>query len=334
VWYEAGRGAAREIYGVDSAQSIFSAMLRRTRIHSPRPGRAVFLILALATAAGFFGCAARAPDPPDAEFLVATADSTFWVRSGATGIHVKAVPMALAHFGGRFHEVFIADVDRSFDDAVFTGERVYVRDIQSNDSTMVYDDTAILTMAAHHARAYPDATPLGPKDDTPQDPAISASGETDVLEVRGSYALLEHRTFYEMPAGDLHDTVHTAVDLRTGAAATPADMARDSAAEDSNVVRSAQRSWARKGYTLYTRGVDDGSVSISLRDGAQRTWPLFTVGAHPRIYWLDNPPIDSATRRALVRAFNSAAAYDETVKYVRYVHPTRHVSKTRAVRHA
>ena len=334
MWRETGGESAREIYGVDGAQSIFSAMLRHARIRSLRPGSALFPILALVLAAGFMGCKAHAPDPPDAEFLVATADSAFWVHSGATGIHVKAVPMTLAHFGGRFHEVFIADVDRSFDDAVFTGERVYVRDLQSNDSTLVYDDTAIVTMAAHHARAYPDATPLGPQDETPQDPSISASGETDVLEVRGPYALLEHRTFYEMPAGDMHDTVHTAVDLRSGAAATPADMQRDSAAEDSNVVRSVPHSWIRKDYALYARGVADGSVSISLRDKSQRSWPLFTVSAHPRIYWLDNPPIDSATRRALVRAFNSAAAYDETVKYVRYVHPARPASRARAVRHA
>ena len=331
---EGRRATDREIYGVRSAQSIFSAMLRRARTRSFRPGPAAFLIVALTMAAGLSACAARAPDPPDAEFLVATADSTFWVHSGANGIHVKAVPMTLAHFGGRFHEVFIADVDRSFDDAVFTGERVYVRDLQSNDSTVVYDDAAIVTMAAHHARAYPDATPLGPDDDTPQDPVISASGETDVLEVRGAYALLEHRTSYEMPAGDLHDTVHTAVDLRTGSAATPAEMARDSAAEDSNVVRSVPHIWARKSYTLYARGVVDGSVSISLRDASQRSWALFTVSAHPRVYWLDSPPIDSAARRALVRAFNSAAAYDETVKYVKYLHPVVHSPKARAVRHA
>jgi hypothetical protein len=283
--------------------------------------------------AGFVACSVRGPNPPDAEFLVATADSTFWVRSDAQGIHVQAVPMTLAQFGGRFHEVFVADVDRSYNDAVFTGERVYVRDLQSNDSTMVYDDTAIVNMAQHHARAHPDATPLGPDDDTPTDPEISASGETDVLEVRGPYALLEHRTAYEMPAGGQHDTVHTAVDLRTGAAATEDAMARDSAADDSNVVRALPRTWARNGYTLYARGLDDGSVSITLRDHSQRSWPLFSVSAHPRVYWLDQPRIGAAARRALIRAFNSAASYDEAVKYVKFVRPSATAS-AHVARHA
>lgn len=283
-----------------------------------------FLALGLSLSAGLAGlsgCFARAVNPPEAEFLVATADSVFWVHSGKWGVHVRAVPMTLAHFDGRFYEVFVADVDRSYDDAIFTGERVYVRDLESGDSTMVYDDTAIITMAKRHARAYPDAALLRPNDDTPTDPEISAAGETDVLEVRGHYALLEHRTDYEMPGGGQHDTVHTAVDLRTGEAATHEAMSRDSVADDSNVVRTVPRSWVRGGYTLNARGVDDGSVSISLRDPAHGTWPLFTVSAHPRVYWLDHPGITAVTRHGLVRAFNAAAAYDDAVKYVKFARP-------------
>lgn len=315
------KGMTDEIYGVRRARSIFSAMLRRARTCSVRPGTVALLASALMTAAALASCFGRAPNPPDAEFLVATADSAFWVHSGSDGIRIKAVPMTLTRFNGHFHEVFIAGLDRSFDDAIFTGERVYVRDLQSNDSTLVYDDTAIVTMAARHTRAYPDATPLGLDDETPSDPKVSASGETDVLEVRGPYALLEHRSAYEMPAGGQHDTVHTAVDLRTGAAATQSAMSHDSVADDSNVVRDAPRSWTRKGYKLNVRTAGEGSVSISLRDDASRSWPLFSVSAHPRLYWLDDPAIDGATRRALIHAFNSAAAYDEAVKYVKYMHP-------------
>jgi hypothetical protein len=309
----------------------------RTRTRSVRPQAAVFAAVAaamVAATAAFTACSSRVPDPPDAEFLVATADSTFWVHSGERGIRIQAVPMTLAHFGGRFHEVFIADVDRSFDDAVFTGERVYVRDLQSGDSSLVYDDTAIVMMAARHARSSPDATPLAGDDDTPTDPEISASGETDVLEVRGAYALLEHRSAYEMPGGAQHDTVRTVVDLRTGAAATANAMARESKAEDSNVVRTLPRSWNRKDYILHARGAADGSVSISLRDRTERSWPLFTVGDHPRVYWLDSPPIDAAARGALVRAFNSAASYDEAVKYARYGHPSAKAARARTMRRA
>ena len=299
------------------------------RIHS----RAIFAIIV--AVAGLAACSRGAPDPPDAEFLVATADSTFWVHSGAHGVRVQAVPMTLTRFRGRFHEVFIADVDRSFDEAIFTGERVYVRDLESNDSTLVYDDTAIVTMAGRYARAHPNASPLGPDDDTPEDPQVSATGETDVLDVRGPYALLEHRSSYEVPAGTQHDTVHAVVDLRTGAAASLAAMTHDSAAADSNVVRTVPRSWDRGNYALYARGSGaDGSVSLSLRDPSLHSWPIVTVSAHPRIYWLDRPAVASSTRRALLRAFNSAAAYDEAVKYVRFVHPAPRPRVLPAVRRA
>ena len=298
--------------------------LRRTSLFASRAGLSAVALVALValTVVGVaLGCERGQSGPPEAEFLVATADSAFWVHAGSQGIRVSAVPMTLTSFNGRFHEVFVADLDRSFDDAVFTGERLYVRDLQSNDSLLVYDDTAIVAIAARHAREYPDATPLRADDDTPQDPRISAFGETDVLEVRGPYALLEHRTTYQMRGGSQHDTVEAAVDLRTGHAATQIAMSRDSARDDSSVARTTPRSWHRKGYTLNIRSSGAGAVSISLRDSQSRSWPILTVSEHPRVYWLDDPPLDSASRRALRRAFNSAAAYDEAVKYVRFLRP-------------
>jgi hypothetical protein len=245
--------------------------------------------------------------------------------------------MTLAHFDGRFHEVYVADVDRSFNDAVFDGERVYVRDLRTGDSTLVYDDTAVVRLAAQHARLHPDAVPLDPDDDSPREPDVTATGETDVLEVRGPYVLLEHRSAFEHPGGGQHDTVRTAVDLRTGRAATMASMAHDAASSDTAVVRVVPASWSRAGYTLIARGdtTPDGSgVSLVLRDRAMRTWPLFTVSAHPRLYWLDTPPVDAATRTALARAFDAAAAYDEAVKYVRFSRPTLQHARSRPQRHA
>jgi hypothetical protein len=288
----------------------------------------------LAAAMTIVSCSRRNPEPPDAEFLVATADSAFWVSSGEHGIRVKAVPMTLALFNGRFHEVFVAQLDRSFDDAIFTGERVYVRDLQSNDSSIVYDDTAIVAIAAQHARMYPDAIPLNPDDATPDDPMIAASGETDILEVRGPYALLEHRVEYEMQGGGQHDTVRTAVDLRTGAAATSATMRRDAASVDSNLVRTVPRRWTRKGYTVSVRSASDGSVLIALGDRSRNIWPLFTVGSAPRVYWLDHPAMSATARRALMRAFNSAASYDEAVKFVKFIWPPAADRHTHPAAHA
>ncbi|MDQ6737886.1 MAG: hypothetical protein M3Z30_09325 [Gemmatimonadota bacterium] len=300
----------------------------RTRLfHAARVGLSASALTLAGTA---LGCDRDSSGPPEAEFLVTTADSTFWVQTGANGIRIRAVPMTLASFDGRFHEVFVADLDRSFDDAVFTGERVYVRDLQSNDSLLVYDDTAIVAMAVRHTTEFPNATPLRADDETPQDPRISAYGETDVLEVRGPYALLEHRTTYQMRGGSQHDTVQAAIDLRTGRAATQLAMSRDSVRDDSSVARTTPRSWIRQGYTLNVRSAGEGSVSISLRDSQSRTWPVLTVSEHPRVYWLDDPPLDSAARRALRRAFNSAAAYDEAVKYVGFLRPPDSPSTGRA----
>ena len=131
--------------------------------------------------------------------------------------------------------------------------------------------------------------------------------------------LLEHRSLFDHAGGEQADTVETAVDLRTGHAASLARLEHDAAARDTSAVHALPRTWTRRGYPLLARGDSaDGSVSLTLRDGASRSWPLFTVAPHPRVYWLDAPPIDDATRRALGRAFNDAAAYDESVKYVRF----------------
>lgn len=277
-------------------------------------------LIATLTAAG---CNSSDAVPPAAEFIVATPDSTYWVVSGRQGIRVRSVPMTITRYGGHFHEVYVADVDRSFNDAVFTGERVYDRDLVSGDSTLVYDDTAIVKLAAHHERIRPGAQPLGADDDTPADPDVTATGETDILEVRGPYALLEHRSSFDHVGGSQHDTVRTAVDLRTGVAASSSALARDAAAlSDSTALHPVPRTWKRGGYTLLARGdTSTGSVSLALHDRAEHSWPLLSVPTSAQIYWLDSPRIDATTRRALAHAFNEAAAYDASVTFVHFVRP-------------
>lgn len=276
----------------------------------------------LASGAIATGCGSAA-SPPAAEFIVATPDSTYWVSSGAQGIHVRAVPMTITQYGGRFHEIYVADVDRSFNDAVFTGERLYTRDLVTGDSTLVYDDTAVVKLAVHHARSHPGSLPLAAEDDAPNEPAVIATGETDIIQVRGPYVLLEHRSNFEHIGGEQHDTVRAVINLRTGLAATRADLAHDARMlADSTTLRPVPHTWKRGGYALLARGNPaSGSVSLSLHDRGDHSWPIISVTSSARLYWLDTPPLDTASLRALAHAFNEAATYDESVSFVRFVRP-------------
>ena len=78
--------------------------------------------------------------PPRTEFLVANADSTFWVTAGARGIRMRGAPIVLAREAGRFHELYVADDDRSFYDAIFVGQRLYRRDLITGDSMQLLSD--------------------------------------------------------------------------------------------------------------------------------------------------------------------------------------------------
>jgi len=222
--------------------------------------------------------------------------------------------MTLAYFDGRFREVYVSDLDRSYNDAVFTGQRVYQRDLETGDSVMVYDDTSIVELAAQHARLRPDARRLAPDEDAPDDPDVTATGETDILGVRGPYVLLEHRSSFQHADAEQDDTVQTAVDLRTGRGVTPGEVDRARGA-DTTVIRTLPAVWHRRGFVLLARGSRADSVSFSMRDDAGRTWPLLTVSEQPRVYWLDATLATRPVRRALTRAFNAAASYDDDVRY-------------------
>src|SRR3954465_15301765 len=90
------------------------------------------------------GCSLPEPVPPPAEFLVSASDATYWVQSGARGFHIRRSPLILARTAGKFYEVYVEEVDRSYADALFTGERVYRRELSSGDSAMIFEDTAVV----------------------------------------------------------------------------------------------------------------------------------------------------------------------------------------------
>jgi hypothetical protein len=74
--------------------------------------------------------------------------------------------------------------------------------------------------------------------------------------------------------------------------------------------------WRHGRYEVVAR--QDSSTNAArllLRDDTSREWPVGTVPVPTtRIYWLDRPAADSVTRRALARAFDESALYDDEVR--------------------
>ena len=116
-------------------------------------------------------CALPPPPPPAAEFLVSAGDQTYWVRSDNSGLRIRGSPLILARTGGRYYEIFVGEIDRSFPKALLSGERVFRRDLATSDSTMIYDDTAVVRLAEQYHRQHPSAQLLGPDDD-PEDQIV------------------------------------------------------------------------------------------------------------------------------------------------------------------
>ena len=58
----------------------------------------------------------------------------------------------LGHYDKRFFELYAAEQDQSYYDALLVGERLYRRDLITGDSTMLFADTAVSHVAAIYAR--------------------------------------------------------------------------------------------------------------------------------------------------------------------------------------
>ena len=173
------------------------------------------------------GCAGvtRQPAPPPAEFLVATSDSTFWVRTDSTGLHLRGSPLQIARVDGRYYEIYVADDDRSFADGVFVGQRVYRRDLLSGDSTVIYRDTVVGPIAAAWERRHPNAPRLAPDEPAEDNPDTRAIAEIEFLDLHGPWLSLElHVDVDGRTAPHAHDTRRAVADLRTGRAATLAEL--------------------------------------------------------------------------------------------------------------
>jgi hypothetical protein len=373
---------------------------------SLRPLAVLAAVISFA-AAGCRDAARRVPvPPPAADFVLSAGDSAFWVTSGGGDVHVRGAPLELARVNGRFYEIYVADDDRSFEDAVLVGQRIYRRDLITGDSLLVYEDTIVPRLAQLYARLHPDDVRIDPEDEGSDDPLWRATTTIDLADLHGpflSYTLHSDVERNDAPlwhtsrrgvldlatgreasltsvvdgdeasiarrrsevvattldsvrsGGDRIDRVRTAALLHSyrldprsfmlttvdGQPAVAYALSGQGAGEAGNLLalppipigepawwREAAATlpisssdglrdvWSNPRYDVVVRyDSAGGAARLVLRDSTSREWVVSRVPAPAlRVFWLDQPPIDTVARRALARAFDESVLYDEAVR--------------------
>ena len=170
-------------------------------------------------------CGTTAVAPPPASFLVVAGDSTFWLESRAPGITARRSALLLTRVDGRFHELYVADEDLSYRDALMIGQRIFRRDLRTGDSVLVWYDSAIAGIARAWAAQHPGDRPLGENDEANDDPVVQATTDTELLDVEGPYLSYEfHLDIDAHGQRDQHVTRRAVVDIRNGHAIRPHDL--------------------------------------------------------------------------------------------------------------
>lgn len=224
------------------------------------------------------------PPAPLAEFIVSAGDSVYWIRSDADGIRVRGAPMVLALVGGRFAELYVADDDQSFYDAVYVGQRLFKRDIISGDSLLIVSDTLMRLLARGYATANPDERPLAFDEEGSETPRTIGSAEILVLDVMGPWVSYEYRTDVDIVGGSSsHGLRRGVVDLRTGASTTA--EALFGRQQGRLVIAEGQRQWREMRDSLLVAAPDDDVLRESFERLSfdPRSFVLLAEEREPRV---------------------------------------------------
>jgi hypothetical protein len=242
-----------------------------------------FLVLAslLALAACREPATSDDPPPPAADFVLAAGDSSFWVTSVGGAVRVRGAPLDLARIDGRLYELYVTDDDRSYGEAVMVGQRVYRRDLVTDDSLLVYQDTIVPRMTRLYARLHPDDTPLAPDEEESDDPLWTAVSTLDLDDVAGPFVSFSLHADVERDDAPLwHTTRRGVIDLRSGGSATLAAVAGRASADVVQARREVMESTLdsvrlsedergeRAAAVLSHYRLDPASFSLTTLDGA------------------------------------------------------------------
>ena len=259
------------------------------------------------------GCSLPVPTPPSAEFLVADAGSTYWVRSGPHGVTARTSPLILTSADNRFYEVYVGEITRSYEDAIFTKEPIYARDLLTGRKKLLWEDSKVAAWEKAYLTRNPQARLLDPDEEGSDDVSVAATGESDILAVVGPYVLYNRRVTLERDNFQAADSSNDAIDIRSGTSIALDAMVKDTSILGVGAVREADRvRWRHSGYDVIARWDDDrGESEMVIRDLRGHEWTLGYVDARlPRIFWLDQPRVDQKLRSALVTAFDDARSED------------------------
>lgn len=244
---------------------------------------------------------------------MADASTTYWVKSGPRGITARTSPLILTSADDRFYEVYVGEVTRSYEDALFTREAIYRRDLLTGDSKLIYDDSRISRWEMAYLSQNPDARLVEPDEEGTDEISVAAMGEADILAVAGPYVLYDVRSTLEREDFQQADSARGAIDIRSGEPIPLASLVRDTAILGAGGVREKDGvKWSHAGYQVLSRWDEErGESSVSLRDRRGREWQLGYVDTRlPRIFWLDTPQVEVGLRNALGQAFEEARAED------------------------
>ncbi len=273
------------------------------------------------------GCSLPAPRPPAAEFLVADGSSTYWVKSGPAGINSRTSPLILTTADSRFYEVYVEEVTRSYEDAIFTRELIYSRDLLTGRKKMLYEDNKVTAWEKMYLSVNPKARLLDPDEETDDNVSISATGESDILGVAGPYVIYNRRITLERSDFEQSDSSRGAIDIRSGEAVPMNSLVRDTAILGEGGVRNGSEvRWRHAGYDVIAKYDSARSETlVALRDLRGHEWPLGYVDSRlPRIFWLDQPKVAPGLRVALSNAFENARDLDDDAQFAsqrRRTHP-------------
>ena len=209
----------------------------------------------------------KAHGPPDAEFLIAASDSTYWVRSSGDGVRVRSAPILLTQVDGHFYEVFIAEDGVDFEDAAFSVARVFSRDVTSRDSVKLFDDGHVTQEAEAWKRRHPNEVPLDPEnEDLSSNPRTVVSEDIEILDVHGPWVTFNHVLDVDISDKEPHhhDGRRYVVDVRTGARATLAGLFGD--AEAKRLTAAAHQSLTQLVDSIRTVGDDRAQLARETLD--------------------------------------------------------------------